>query len=252
MQLAQIWTGLRMENSLDDTVESGCKPKGDAATLEELSFPSLAAAMTRYAQVTEKNRSGQLERWSFAIGIFGAGIGMLLGTAVQGTAGLYFAMAGLAIELTGFFVSLGLQIKHEWASLRHAYTHHAEQMEQEFGQYHAIVAVLRRFPLEQRLQREAFMRNRRSNMHERLGLFTGGMEKLGVMPVLLALYLQLKDWHWGDWSVLGNINMVQGALAFLLLFAYALSWHLISLRVRVQSYEQLLAEANRQDAAEAR
>ncbi|WP_237473075.1 MULTISPECIES: hypothetical protein [unclassified Xanthomonas] len=40
---------------------------------------------------------------------------------------------------------------------------------------------------------------------------------------------------------------MQSVLAFLLLFAYALSWHLIRLRVRVQTYEQQLAEANRQD-----
>ncbi|MBC3972619.1 hypothetical protein H8S50_10745, partial [Xanthomonas translucens pv. undulosa] len=109
--------------------------------------------------------------------------------------------------------------------------------------------ALRAFPLEHRRQRETFIRDRRTNMHERLGLFTGGMERLGVMPVLLALYLQFKDWRWGDWSALGKITAVQSVLAFLLLFSYALSWHLIRLRVRVQTYEQLLVEANRQDSA---
>ncbi|MFB8922685.1 hypothetical protein QSH46_004655 [Xanthomonas arboricola pv. juglandis] len=93
------------------------------------------------------------------------------------------------------------------------------------------------------------MRDRRTNMHDRLGLFTGGMEKLGFMPVLLALYLQLKDWRFGDWTVLSKITPIQGVLAFTLLFAFAMSWHLIRLRIRVQSYEQLLAEANRQDSA---
>ncbi|MCT8358620.1 hypothetical protein NLA05_20535 [Xanthomonas citri pv. anacardii] len=86
-------------------------------------------------------------------------------------------------------------------------------------------------------------------MHDRLGLFTGGIEKLGFMPVLLALYLQLKDWRFGDWTVLSKITLIQGVLAFTLLFAFAMSWHLIRLRIRVQSYEQLLAEANRQDSA---
>lgn len=74
-------------------------------------------------------------------------------------------------------------------------------------------------------------------------------ERLGIMPILLALYLQLKDWRWGDWTVLSKITLMQGVLAFLLLLAYALSWHLIRLRVRVQAYEQLLAGANRQDSA---
>ena len=93
------------------------------------------------------------------------------------------------------------------------------------------------------------MRDRRTNMHDRLGLFTGGMEKLGFMPVLLALYLQLKDWRMGDWTVLSKITLTQGVLAFILLFAFAMSWHLVRLRIRVQSYEQLLTAANRQDSA---
>ncbi|WP_274392054.1 hypothetical protein [Xanthomonas cucurbitae] len=48
---------------------------------------------------------------------------------------------------------------------------------------------------------------------------------------------------------MSKITLVQGVLAFSLLFAFAMSWHLIRLRMRVQSYEQLLVEANRQDGA---
>ncbi|WP_057668579.1 hypothetical protein, partial [Xanthomonas citri] len=159
------------------------------------------------------------------------------------------AVFGLVTELTGFLISAALTVKREWPGFRHPYADHAEQMEREFHQYQSIVAALRRFPLEQRRRREAFMRDRRTNMHDRLGLFTGGIEKLGFMPVLLALYLQLKDWRFGDWTVLSKITLIQGVLAFTLLFAFAMSWHLIRLRIRVQSYEQLLAEANRQDSA---
>lgn len=80
----------------------------------------------------------------------------------------------------------------------------------------------------------------------RCGLFTGGMERLSAMPLFLALYLQLKGWHKGDRPVLADITLIQCCLAFLLLFAYVMSWNIIQLRTRVQSYEQLLAEANRQ------
>ncbi|CAD7716964.1 hypothetical protein LMG31884_24290 [Xanthomonas hydrangeae] len=221
----------------------------EAMMLPDLSFPALSAAMARYSQVTEQSRAGPVERWSFAIGLMGAAVGMLFGTLLEGKAAFYWAAAGLAVELIGFLVSAVLLVKRELPGFRRPHADHASQMEQEFHQYHAIVAALRTFPFEQRRRREAFMRDRRTNMHERLGLFTGGMEKLGIMPVLLALYLQLKDWRWGDWTVLSKITLMQGVFAFLLLFAYGMSWHLIRLRVRVQSYEQLLAEANRQDSA---
>ncbi|MBB3801323.1 hypothetical protein FHR47_001557 [Xanthomonas arboricola] len=52
-----------------------------------------------------------------------------------------------------------------------------------------------------------------------------------------------------NWIVLSKITLIQGVLVFTLLFAFAMSWHLIRLRIRVQSYAQLLAEANRQDGA---
>ncbi|WP_218569766.1 hypothetical protein [Pseudomonas sp. Hp2] len=237
-----------MEGQPDDVVHGSDSVTRDESALADLSFPALATAMAHYLQDTDQNRAGWLERWSFAIGMLGAGIGMLLGSILEGRISLVFAVSGLAIELGGLFLSLALQIKREWPGFRHPYTQHAADMEREFHHYHAIVAALRTFPFEQRLQREAFMRNRRLNMHERLGLFTGGMERLGIIPLMLALYLQLKDWHWGDWSVLANITLIQGVLAFLLLFAYVMSWHLIRLRTRVQSYEQLLAEANRRDA----
>ena len=84
-------------------------------------------------------------------------------------------------------------------------------------------------------------------MHERLGLFTGGMERLGVVPLLLAFYLQFKDWRWGDWKTLTSITFTQALLAFALMLAYTIFWHLIFLRARVHAYESLLAEANRQD-----
>jgi hypothetical protein len=220
---------------------------GETIKLTDTSFPSLSSAMAHYAQVTEQSRAGPVERWSLAIGLIGAGIGILSGALLDGKTGSYLAVFGLVTELTGFLVSAALTVKREWPGFRRPYADHAELMEREFNQYQSIVAALRRFPLEQRRRREAFMRDRRTNMHDRLGLFTGSMEKLGFMPVLLALYLQLKDWRLGDWTVLSKITLIQGVLAFTLLFAFAMSWHLIRLRIRVQSYEQLLAEANRQD-----
>ncbi|WP_369914794.1 hypothetical protein AB8810_20565 [Xanthomonas sp. NCPPB 3005] len=238
-----------MANSKDEMPATSPERIEDSAALHELSFPSLSAVMSRYLQVTEQSRAGAVERWSLIIGLMGAGFGLLSGALLDGQAALVCTVTGLVIELVGFAVSAVLQVIREAPGFRHPYATHAKEMEQQFHHYQGIVAALRAFPLEHRRQRETFIRDRRTNMHERLGLFTGGMERLGVMPVLLALYLQFKDWRWGDWSALGKITAVQSVLAFLLLFAYALSWHLIRLRVRVQTYEQLLSEANRQDSA---
>lgn len=225
----------------------GPDPSTECAALRDLSFPALNQALSSHFAEVEGPKAGPWERGAFYVAVAGAGMGMLLGSLLNGKAGLFAAIAGLAIEMGGLAVSLFLQVKREWRQFRHARAQHAEEIELGFNRYQQLVQQVRAFPLLDRRKRLRYIQDRRSTMYERLSLFTGGFEKLGFMPVLLALYLQFKDWRWGDWSALGDVTLIQAMLAFLLLFAYAMSWHLIALRMRVQAYEFLLLEANRQD-----
>lgn len=237
---------------MSDAVETELKPAAaqteDAAEhqlgLMQLSFPDLCIALDRYLTKADRNKAGPLERWSFAIGLFGAGVGLLLGNLLANQAGVRFAIGGLVIELAGLGISLALQIKRELPGFRQPHKIFADEIERDFQAYRGLIQQVRAFPLRVRLQRERYIRDRRATMHERLGLFTGGIERLGVMPVLVALYLQFKDWEWGDWTSLGKVTFVQGMLIWALFISYLLSWHLIRLRTRVHSYELLLREAN--------
>lgn len=223
-------------------------PPADAGTaLQELSFPALNAALDDHLARTGGTKAGPWERWSLIVGIIGAGLGMLLGSVLSGKAAAIGALSGLALEVLGLGITLCLQIRRDWRQFRDARREHAQHIEKGYTRYQQLVQQVRAFPLEQRRLRLRYIRDRRTTMHERLGLFTGGMDRLGVLPLLVALYLQFKDWRWGNWNAFANITFVQGALALWILVAYALSWYLIHLRVRVQAYELLLAEANTQD-----
>lgn len=216
--------------------------------LQELSFPALNIALDDYLTSTDGPKASRWERLSLIVGAVGAGLGMLLGSTFSGKVGAFGALTGLAIEVGGFGIGIWLNLKRDLPQFRHARSEHAKQIERSYEQYQQLVQRLRRFPLEQRRLRLRYVRDRRATMHERLGLFTGGMERLGILPMLIALYLQLKDWRWDGWNVFANITPVQGLFAFMILIAYALSWHLMRLRTRVQAYELLLTEANAQDA----
>jgi len=225
-------------------------PTVDAAiALQGLTFPALNAALDDYLARTDGPKAGPWERWSLIVGIAGAGLAMLLGSVLSGQAGVVVTQLGLAVELLGLGTSLCLQIRREWRQFREARHEHAREIEDGYTQYQQLVQQVRAFPLEQRRRRLRYIRDRRTTMHERLGLFTGGMERLGILPLLVALYLQFKDWRWGNWNTFASVTLVQGLLAFAIFLAYALSWHLINLRARVQAYELLLAEANAQDGA---
>ncbi|MGX9721193.1 hypothetical protein [Stenotrophomonas acidaminiphila] len=231
-------------NAPAPTAES---PADAGAALHELSFPALNAALDDYLARTDGTKAGPWERWSLIVGIAGAGVGMLLGSVLPGKTGVVVALSGLAVEILGLGTSMCLQIRRDWRQFWDARREHARHIEEGYTWYQQLVQQVRAFPLEQRRLRLRYIRDRRATMHERLGLFTGGMERLGVLPLLVALYLQFKDWQWGNWNAFANITLVQGALALWILVAYALSWYMIHLRIRVQAYELLLAEANAQD-----
>lgn len=83
----------------------------------------------------------------------------------------------------------------------------------------------------------------RDRMNERMGLVYGGFQRLGVFPMLVALYLQFRNWKWGDWASAFDVNLVAGLLIWMMVLLYAAGWLLIGLRTRVDTYVNLLESA---------
>lgn len=83
----------------------------------------------------------------------------------------------------------------------------------------------------------------RQRMNERLGLLFGGIQRLGFFPVLVALYLQFRNWTWGNWAAAFDVNPVAGLIIWMMVLLYALGWLLIGLRTRLDSYIELLEAA---------
>ena len=69
-------------------------------------------------------------------------------------------------------------------------------------------------------------------------MLTGSIEKLGALPIVVALYLQFKDMHWPPHS-----SWVEIFLIFALVLGYWLSVMQIGVRLRLQLYETLLRKA---------
>lgn len=215
-----------------------------AICMQELSFPALNTALNRHIAVIGGSRSSQKERWWLVVGILGGGLGMLLGATLPGNAAGVAALIGLAIELFG----LGIFMKRDLNQLWNARSEHASLLERSYINYQNLIKQIRSFPLDQRLKRQRYIENNLSNMQYRFNLFAGGISRLGILPILIALYLQLKNLRLDDWNIFANITLLQGMAAFIILVAYALAWILIHLQARVQACAQLLAEANAQDA----
>jgi len=213
-----------------------------------LGFELLDRMIDDYVEPQKSQVAGSVERWAFAIGLFGAGVGLLLGGLLNNAVGLWAARTGLLVECAGFAVATVLMIQREWRSFQHAQRSFARELDTDFSKYRAYVVELCGYPAVDRARLLRYIRDRRRVMQHRLGLFSGGIERLGVLPVLAVLYLQFRDWQWGDWDMLAEVNLLQGLLLWALLLAYGVAWFLIRLHSRTEAYELLLAEAAEQDA----
>ncbi len=75
-------------------------------------------------------------------------------------------------------------------------------------------------------------------MSMKLGMFTGGLERLGVLPVLVSVWLFLRNW-----KDLLDMPAWQLFLGVGLLLFYVVTTVGNLKRIRLQLYESLLAEA---------
>ncbi|MBU2050738.1 MAG: hypothetical protein KKH61_17440 [Gammaproteobacteria bacterium] len=80
-------------------------------------------------------------------------------------------------------------------------------------------------------------------MDERMGFAFGGIQRLGIFPVLVALYLQFRNWTWGDCATAFDVNPVAGLIIWMMVLLYAAGWMLIGLRTRLDTYVSLLEAA---------
>lgn len=218
----------------------------------ELSFALMDSLMDDFSARTRGRPAGRVERIAMTTGVAGAVAGILLGWMLPKPFDLYAALIGLVLECLGFAVGIFLSFKRDWRWIRHAHKDTAESLDSDFLKYEDYVQRLRQFPARDRARRHRYIRERSTRMMSRTRLFTGGMERLGAFPLLLALYIQLKDWRFGDWAALNDITMVQGFLIFALMLAYLMFLHLMRIHSRIEAIELLLnesAERDREDSS---
>lgn len=212
-----------------------------------LVFERMDEMIDAYAAATKGSVPGRVESYAFAIGVAATAFALVTSALSPQYLSVWWGVGGVVIELAGFTLFLVLFLKREWRSFRNSKRDYAIELDRDFGKYVGYVRQLREYPRNQRDRLLRYIQARRKVMHSRMSLVTGGMERLGVIPLLAALYLQFKDWRLGDWAALGEVTFVQGFLAVALLVIYVASWGLILLYSRTEAYELLLIEAAAQE-----
>lgn len=216
----------------------------DQTKQQELSFHWLYQRVQGLVEHSIYPKAGPLERWSFRVGALAAAIG-ILGSQLPDrwfpvAAALLLVRVCLAVEIGGFVIGGFLAARRGIRQFVQPRLSHAQEMDGEFAQWQAVINELRGFPRVERERRLKYVSHLRTSMIERMGLIYGGLQRLGPFPLLIALYLQFREWKWGNWSSVFDVGQLGAFLICALVLLYITGWLLTGLRTRLDTYVALL------------
>lgn len=115
---------------------------------------------------------------------------------------------------------------------------HVAQLDHDLPQFRTILAWLGAQPSTVLEEHQRVARLSLGQMSAKIGMFTGGLERLGVLPVLVSAYLFFRNWH-----QLMDMPSWQIIIGFGLILFYFMMMVANLKRIRLHLYESLLTEA---------
>lgn len=176
------------------------------------------------------------------LGVVGVVLGLLPSLLVQWWPPAMWMLAcarvGLALVVVGFVPVI---VRSLWV-LTQQFRHHRRELVVQFDfDMATLCALARRLSV---YPRETLERQRRcaaigqERLASRLVMLLGGIERLGLLPLLLSLFVLLRNWR--DLLALPGWLALLGILAAIL---WLIGWAAAEFRRRLHLYEFLLQEA---------
>lgn len=204
---------------------------------EQLTFSALEARIEAIPEhPSHQLYSSRRSRWGSGIGIAAALLGLTCGKILPPTfPSLILTCALFVVEFVGLLVALMAELPTLNLRPSKERRQYAETLDFDMPRYLELVSWLRGFPRDRLVLMVEFSTHRLERLRSKLPLLTGSIEKLGALPLVTGLYLQLKDLHWPLQIHWPQILLI----AFLMLF-YWVGILQLSLRFRLEEYDALL------------
>lgn len=205
---------------------------------EPLSFESLEQRVRAAMPDVPVIRNTQPARAALLVGLLGALVALFGAGAASGAWRGWLTLLGLGAEVLGFGIYFCIELRHEVPHFVEAKLNFARELEKDYEPYLAVLTWLRGFDRKHLEERAAYLYQRQAMMSRRFSLVLGAVDKLGVLPVLAAGYLQFKDIGFPP-----QIDLWQGVLGLLLIGMYVLSIWMAGLKLRLDLYGGLFESA---------
>lgn len=207
---------------------------------EQLTFSALER---RIEQIPEypSNRvpPSRRARWGNGIGIAATLLALVLGKILPATLmSVIVTSVILAVEIIAFAIAWTAELPTLNLRPSRERRDFAETLDFDMPHHLELIAWLQGFPRERLEQLNTYSAHRLERMRSKLPLLTGSIEKLGVLPLVAGLILQLKDLHWPL-----QLHWPQIVLIAFLMLCYWTGMLQLSLRFRLELYDTLLKRA---------
>jgi len=108
----------------------------------------------------------------------------------------------------------------------------------DYARYRQLIEWLRGYPSTTLRDGLGYVRRRSETMRRKLGLLSGGVERLGILPLVVALFLQVRSFTWS-----GSVNYLELIAAAFLVILYGASWWSVLTGLRLDLYQSVLSDA---------
>ncbi|GLQ46705.1 hypothetical protein GCM10007862_17560 [Dyella lipolytica] len=234
-----------MSHAASATMVGAGVGEGEPRLPESFSFAWLEALIAEHTQGNDDPLTTKLDRFAVAGAILFGALGVLGALLLRNQLGLRILQIGVVLECLCMATLLANAGWQAWLGYRHQYETFARELDQQLVQYNVVVDAVCRYPLHVIAAQLRYVSDRKSRFIYRHGLLSGGIDKLGILPLLLAMYLQFKDWSFGDWKgMLDHIHWIGAFLLTMLLATYLVSWWGVRAKGRLDLYEMVLTEAS--------
>lgn len=206
---------------------------------EEFSFESLEAKLDGYAPSVPLLGGDRKTRLAFLAVFLSGAVGILASYVFTGRSAQVVALVAMFIELVAVATIVINTIREDLPEFLDAKRRYASKLETDYSLYRELLDWVRKCPVDKLKARYQYLQTRQETFDRRLRMVTGGVERLGMFPIVVALYFQFKDVQW--WPPVFDLK--NALLAFVVAIIYAMCLWLVRLRLRLDMYVLVLGDA---------
>jgi hypothetical protein len=173
--------------------------------------------------------------------ILGVAIGSVLAFIpwrrfVEPDIAVWFSVIGLVIQLIGAILLAYRQVRDLVPEFQDSKRKFALQLDQHFIAREHLLAWLRTFSADIRGSRLRYVTSRLASLRSRYAIAFGAVDKFGVLPVLVGLFVQVQGIASLSWSA--------KLLGVAIIALYLMSLWMAGYREQLEGYERVLHAAN--------